>query len=178
MCGYRTCEEFAAQLPKPDLIGAAFIFPTTVCPRSPKLRRSGAAEPLHRFRPAELRRGRAATAPARSSAVARQPRPRVRFLPGALSRGARSARDHPAAQSDDHPRDGHPGGRHPDRPAAGHVVRLPDHALRRGHGGGPAHRRDRLVRHRPAGPRQKGSRTWATTSPKATKGWSTRPAAR
>ena len=46
--------------------------------------------------------------------------------------------------------------RHSHRPAAGDVVRLPDHPLRRGDGGGSSHGGDRLVRDRPAGPAPKG----------------------
>ena len=156
MCGYRTCDELRGQLAaKPDLIKRCIPLSENRVPAEPKSlpvadvpsRAGGPAR-----RPAALAPGRSAALRAGAVALARQSGPRVRFLPGALSRGARPARDHLAAQPAHHARDGDPGGRHAHRPAAGHVVRLPDHPLRRGDGGRSPHGRHRVVRDRPARP--------------------------
>ncbi len=62
------------------------------------------------------------------------------------------ARDHQAAQRHADARVGHAGRRFAHRPAAGNVVWMPHHALRRGRASRQEDWRDDLVRHRPARP--------------------------
>ena len=95
ICGYRTCEELREQLAaRPELIRRCIHLSERRVSTAPAVARpardaglpivdGGCARP-------DMRPASGATA------VARQPRPRVRFLPGALSRGAGTARDHSA----------------------------------------------------------------------------------
>ena len=64
-----------------------------------------------------------------------------------------------------------------DRPAAGNVVRMSDHALRRGDRRRSAHRRDRLVRDRPARAARKGLQgPRLLHRRRLRRAWSTKPA--
>ena len=103
LCGYRTCDEFREQLAatpelirrcihlSEDRVSAASAAATC---RGARRRQPARCRPADRATAAAARCRRPRTCGA--VAVARQPRPRVRFLPGAFSRGARPAGDHPA----------------------------------------------------------------------------------
>ena len=158
MCGYRTCDELREQLPsKPDLVKRCIHLSENRVPVEPK---SLPVVSPSRLEARETSCG-TCTRPVRGT-------PRPEQLPWHDSLGREfdfylehfpeepGPRDHLAAQPAYHPRDGDPGGRHSHWPAAGHVVWLPDYALRRGDGSGSADGRHRMVRDRTAWSAAKG----------------------
>ena len=178
LCGYRTCDELQEQLPsRPELLKQYIHLSDNRVDTEPgKLPLAAASRQeacdtscggcVNRFSSPNIR----------GVDLARQPRPRIRFLPGALSRGARPREiilpHNPliTREMDIQVGDiliGRPLGMSCGCPITHCGVAI------------EVDRRTGVIVWcvtGPFGPRQKGSRTLATTLPRDTRDWSTRPA--